>query len=132
MPSRHIPLMKPATGEAELREVAAVLESGVLTQGHRVEEFEAAIASLVNADHAVATTSATTALHLILAALQIGTGDEVLVPDYTFPATANVVIQQGAIPVLVDIDASTFTIDVEDLERKITAASRAIIPVHAF
>ena len=132
MVRRTVPLTRPATGDEEVREVAAVLASGLLTQGPRVAEFEGAVAKLVQADHAVATSSATTALHLSLAALGIGGGDEVLLPDYTFPATANVVIQQGAIPVLVDIDPRTFTIDIDDLERKVTTASRAIIPVHAF
>jgi dTDP-4-amino-4,6-dideoxygalactose transaminase len=129
---RSIPLTRPTTGDEEIREISAVLASGTLTQGPRVETFEAAVAELVHADHAIATTSATTALHLSLAALGIAAGDEVLVPDYTFPATANVVVQQGAVPVLVDVDASTFTIDPEDLDRKVTKASRAVIPVHAF
>jgi dTDP-4-amino-4,6-dideoxygalactose transaminase len=132
MATRSIPLTRPATGDEEIREMSAVLTSGLLTQGPRVEAFEAAVAEVVNADHAIATTSATTALHLSLAGMGIGPGDEVLVPDYTFPATANVVIQQGATPVLVDIEAKTFTIDVDDLETKVTKASRAVIPVHAF
>ena len=132
MTDEPIRLVVPAVGDDELREIAEVLASGYLTQGPKVAEFEQAVAAWVGSRHAVATTSATTALHLTLAALNIGPGDEVLVPDFTFPATANVVIQQGARPVLVDIDPATFTIDPEDLARRITARTRAIIPVHAF
>ena len=132
MGERRIQLARPSTDGEEVAEVAAVLATGNLTQGPKVEEFEHAVAALVNARHAFATTSATTALHLSLASLEIGPGDDVLVPDYTFPATANVVIQQGARPVLVDIDPGTFTMDPADLERKLTPASRAVMPVHAF
>lgn len=132
MQARSIRLAKPSTDQAEIDEVAAVLATGNLTQGPKVVEFETAVAALAGARFAYATTSATTALHLSLVALGIGPGDDVLVPDYTFPATANVVIQQGARPVLVDIDPRTFTIDPADLERKVTSASRAVMPVHAF
>jgi perosamine synthetase len=132
MPGRRVQLARPSTDGDEVDEVAAVLATGNLTQGPKVEEFERAVAELVHARHAFATTSATTALHLSLAALGIGPGDDVLVPDFTFPATANVVIQQGARPVLVDVDPGTFTMDPADLERMITPASRAVLPVHAF
>lgn len=125
-------LALPYTDDAEVQAVAAVLASGTLTQGPRVVSFEKAIAELVGAQHAVATTSATTALHLALAALNIAPGDEVLVPDFTFPATANVVVQQGARPVLVDIDLATFTVDVEQAERLVSPRTRAILPVHTF
>ena len=125
-------LARPQTGDDELSEVRAVLESGILTQGPKVAELERMVAELVGVPHAVATTSATTALHLSLAAIGIGPGDEVLVPDFTFPATANVVVQQGAVPVLVDVDLETFAIDVDDLERRITPRSRAVMPVHPF
>lgn len=130
--SRRIPLTRPETDEAEVERVAAVLSSGHLTQGPVVEEFEEQVGDLVGCRHAVATTSATTALHLSLAALGIGPGDEVLVADFTFPATANVVVQQGATPVLVDIDPSTFAIDPKDLADRVNARSKAIIPVHPF
>lgn len=129
---RRIWLARPYTDEAEIDEVRAVLASGYLTQGPKVAEFEALIAERVGARHAFAVTSATTALHLSLVALGIGPGDEVLVPDFTFPATANVVVQQGAVPVLVEIDLDTFGVNAADLERKITARTRAIMPVHAF
>lgn len=125
-------LALPYTDAAEVEAVAEVLASGTLTQGPRVVRFEKAIAELVGARHAVATTSATTALHLVLAALGIGPGDEVLVPDFTFPATANVVVQQGARPVLVDVDLATYTMDVEQAERLVSPRTRAIMPVHTF
>jgi perosamine synthetase len=125
-------LALPYTDTAEVEAVAEVLASGTLTQGPRVVRFEEAIAELVGARHAIATTSATTALHLALTALDIGPGDEVLVPDFTFPATANVVVQLGAIPVLVDIDLATFTIDVDHADRLVTSRTKAIMPVHTF
>jgi len=125
-------LAAPYTDEDEIREIRGVLDSGYLTQGPKVAEFEGSVADRVWTKYAFATTSATTALHLSLVALDVGPGDEVLVPDFTFPATANVVIQQGARPALVDIDLETFTIDVDDLAEKITPRSKVIIPVHAF
>jgi perosamine synthetase len=131
-PERRIWLARPQTDEAEIEEIRGVLESGYLTQGPKVAEFEGLVAERVGVAHTFATTSATTALHLTLAALGIGPGDEVLVPDFTFPATANVVVQQGAVPVLVDVHLSTFAIDPDDLARKITPRTRAVIPVHPF
>ena len=131
-PKRRIWLARPQTDEAEIDEIRGVLESGYLTQGPKVVEFEGLVADRVGVAHAFATTSATTALHLTLAALGVGPGDEVLVPDFTFPATANVVVQQGAVPVLVDVELSTFAIDPDDLARRITSRTRAVIPVHPF
>ena len=119
-------------GQEELEEVRAVLESGQLSQGPKVVEFEDMVAQLTGARHAFATSSCTTALHLSLVALGIGAGDEVLVPDFTFPATANVVVQLGAVPVLVDVDLQTYNIDPDDLARHITARTRAMIPVDLF
>jgi perosamine synthetase len=127
-----IRLAIPYTDEDEITEIRAVLESGYLTQGPKVAEFERMIADYVGAKHAFATSSATTALHLSLAALGIGTGDEVLIPDFTFPATANVVVQQGARPVLVDVNLDTFTINLDDMRAKITPRTKAVMPVHAF
>ena len=127
-----IRLCVPYTGHEELEAIAEVLSSGYLSQGEKVVEFEKLVADYVGAKYAFATSSCTTALHLSLAALGIGAGDEVLVPDFTFPATANAVVQQQAIPILVDIDLETFTLDIEDLRSKITARTKAVIPVHAF
>jgi perosamine synthetase len=127
-----IRLARPQTDEAELNEIAEVMSSGYLTQGPKVEQLEAMVAELVGTEHAFAVTSATTALHLSIVALGIGPGDEVLVPDFTFPATANVVVQQGATPVLVDIDLDTFALDPADLERRVTPRTRAMLPVHPF
>jgi dTDP-4-amino-4,6-dideoxygalactose transaminase len=127
-----IKLCKPYTDHSELEAVKNVLESGNLSQGRKVEQFEKMIADYVGTEFAFATSSCTTALHLSLVALGIGPGDEVLVPDFTFPATANVVVQQQAIPILVDIDLDTLTIDTGDMESKLTPKTKAVIPVHAF
>ncbi len=122
----------PFTDERELEEIAKVLASGYLTQGPKTAEFERLVAHYIDARYAFAMSSCTTALHLALVVLDVGPGDEVLVADFTFPATANVVVQQGAVPVLVDIDLDTFTLDVDDLRAKITGRTKAIIPVHTF
>lgn len=127
-----IRLVVPDLGEDELREIAEVLASGYLTQGPKVQAFETMMAAIVGVPYAIATTSATTALHLVLVAAGIGPGDEVIVPDFTFPATANVVVQQGARPVLADIDLATYTMDPSLLAGLVTDRTKAIIPVHAF
>jgi perosamine synthetase len=129
---RQIWLARPQTDESEIEEVRQVLASGYLSQGPKVVEFEALVSARLGVPYAFATSSATTALHLTLAALELGPGDEVLVPDFTFPATANVVVQQRAVPVLVEIDLETFGVHAADLEQKVTARTRAIMPVHAF
>ena len=128
-----IPLVKPEINFKRIeKDFKKVLESGILTKGPRVKQFERIVAKYVGTKYAFATTSATTALHLSLAALGIGPKDEVLVADFTFPATANVVVQQGARPVLVDINLDNYNIDIKDLERKITKKTKAIIPVDTF
>ena len=122
----------PFIDDNEINEIAKVLSTGYLTQGPKVAEFEDGIAGLLGVKYAFAMSSCTTALHLALVALGIENGDDVLVADFTFPATANVVIQQGARPVLVDVCTDTYNMDVADLEKRITSQTRAIIPVHAF
>lgn len=127
-----VPLARPLTGEEELDEIRQVLDSGYLSQGPKTAEFERMVAELTSSPHALATSSCTTAMHLALVALGIGPGDEVLVPDFTFPATANVVVQCGAVPVLVDIDLATYNLDPEELGGHLTPRTRAVMPVHLF
>jgi perosamine synthetase len=110
--------------------VAEVLETGMLTMGPKVAEFEAELANACGARHAVAVSSGTAALHLAVLALGIGEGDEVLVPAYTFPATANVVALAGATPVLVDVDPETFNLDPAQVT--VGPRTKAIVPVHLF
>ncbi len=127
-----IRLAFPDVGEEELAEIAAVLETGQLTMGPKVEEFEALLAAATGTEHAAAVSSGTAALHLAVLALGIGEGDEVLVPAYTFPATANVVALAGGRPVLVDVDPVTMNIDPEDAARRVTARTKAVLAVHLF
>ena len=125
-----IPFARPDLGAAEMDAVRSVLESGWLTTGERVHEFEAAFAAAVGAKHAVALNSCTAALHLALEAVGLRAGDEVIIPAYTFTATAEVVLYFGATPVLVDIDARTLNIDPRRVAEAVTARTKAIIPVH--
>lgn len=128
----RVPITKPYFTAAEAQAVAKVLESGWVSQGPRVAEFEEAFANYVGTKYAVATSSCTAALHLALVSLGIGEGDEVLVPAFTYVATANAVEYCRAKPVFVDIDLDTFNIDVNQIEAKITRYTKAIIPVHLF
>ncbi|HEY8408313.1 MAG TPA: DegT/DnrJ/EryC1/StrS family aminotransferase, partial [Gaiellaceae bacterium] len=125
-------LAKPAVGEEELAEIRTVLESGQLTMGPKVAEFERLLAGLAGTRDAVAVSSGTAALHVAVLALGIGPGDEVLVPAYTFPATGNVVALAGAKPVLVDVDPVTMNMDAADAARRVTARTKAILAVHLF
>jgi len=127
-----IRLAWPDVGPAEIAAVTDVLESGRLTMGPKVGEFEAALAAACEVEHAIAVSSGTAALHVALLALRIGPGDEVLVPDYTFPATANVVALVGARPVLVDVDPTTMNVNVERAAAAVTPLTRAILAVHLF
>ncbi len=129
---RQIQISVPSLGEAEWQAMREPIESGWVTQGPKVAAFEAAFAELHGVTEAVATTSGTTALHLALAALGISPGDEVIVPSFTWIATANVVLYCGATPVFVDVDPVTFNIDVTSLRSALTPKTRAVIPVHLF
>jgi len=127
-----IPITKPYLGEAELAALRAPLRDGWLVQGPRVAEFERRFAEFVGAPYAVATTSCTTALHLSLAALRAGPGDEVIVPAFTWIATANAVAYTGATPVLCDIDLETYNVDPEALGAALTPRTAGVVPVHLF
>ncbi|MBA5867372.1 MAG: aminotransferase class I/II-fold pyridoxal phosphate-dependent enzyme [Nitrospira sp. CR1.3] len=129
---RQIQIATPSLGEEEWQALREPIESGWLTQGPKVAAFEKAFAGRHGVKHAIAVTSATTGLHLALAALEIGPGDEVIVPAFTWVATANVVVYCGATPVLADVDRITFNIDPQDLARRVTPRTKAVIPVHLF
>ncbi|MHB1244248.1 MAG: DegT/DnrJ/EryC1/StrS family aminotransferase [Gaiellaceae bacterium] len=131
-PPTQIRLAFPELGEEELAEVRAVLESGALTMGPKVEELEQLVAAACGVEHAVAVSNGTAALHLAVLALGIGEGDEVIVPAYTFPATANVVRLAGATPVLVDVDPATFNLDLAKVYEAVTARTKAVLAVHLF
>jgi dTDP-4-amino-4,6-dideoxygalactose transaminase len=130
--SDPIRLARPDVGEAELAAVAEVLATGQLTMGRAVDEFERGIAAAVGTAHAAAVSSGTAALHLALLALEVGPGDEVIVPAYTFPATANAVRLCGASAVLVDVDPDTFLADAGAIAAAVTERTRAVIAVHLF
>jgi perosamine synthetase len=132
MASRVVHIAKPDTGEEEWQALREPLESGWLTQGPKVAAFEEAFGARHGSKHAIATTSCTTALHLILAAMDIGPGDEVIVPAFTWIATANVALYCGATPVFVDIDARTFNMDPSKVAAKVTRRTKVIIAVHLF
>lgn len=132
MTTEPIRLARPDVGEAELAAVAEVLASGQLTMGPQVEAFEEALTRTVGTAHAVAVSSGTAALHLAMLALRIGEGDEVIVPAYTFPATANVVELCGARAVLVDVDPQTFLMRPELVAEALTPRTRAVLAVHLF
>ena len=129
---RKIPISLPSTGEEEWQALQEPLLSGWLTQGPKVAEFESRFAERHGVKHGIATTSCTTALHLILTALGIGPGDEVIVPAFTWVATANVVIYCGAIPIFVDVAPTTCNLAIEQVAVKVTDRTKAIIPVHLF
>jgi len=130
--TRQIQISLPSTGDEEWQAIREPLTTGWLTQGPKVAQFEKAFGVRHRARHALATSSCTTALHAILAAMGIGPGDEVIVPSFTWVATANVVLYCGATPVLADVDRTTYNIDPADVERRITPRTRAVIAVHLF
>ena len=123
-------LAKPMIGNEEVNAVIRTLKSGWLTTGPNVKEFEEKMQKYLGCKKAVGLTSCTGGLHIALAALGIGPGDEVIVPTYTFVASAHVVVWLGATPVLVDVEKDTFNIDPNKIEEAITPKTKAIIPVH--
>jgi len=125
----HIPIIEPVVGEEEISNVKSVIDSLHLTQGPYTEQLEEMFASMVSVEHAIATTSCTTGMELTLEALGIGDGDEVIVPDFTYPATATAVERVGASPVLVDVDRQTYNIDPAAVAEAITNDTVALLPV---
>jgi UDP-4-amino-4-deoxy-L-arabinose-oxoglutarate aminotransferase len=125
-----LPLSRPAIGNEEIEAVAATLCSGWITSGPKVAELEGRFCELTGAPHAVAVSSATAGLHLVLVALGIGPGDEVVTPSMTFASTVNQIALAGAFPVFVDSDYGTLLASPEAIAERITARTRAVIPVH--
>jgi dTDP-4-amino-4,6-dideoxygalactose transaminase len=127
-----IHIASPQMGPEEKQAVLDVLDSGMIAQGPRVEAFEKGFAEMCGVEHAVATTSGTTALHTALLAHGIGPGDEVITSPFTFIASANSILFVGAKPVFIDIDPVTFNLDPDLIEAAITPKTKAIMPVHLF
>src|SRR6202795_717352 len=131
MSDSFIPISKPYIGAREKELVLGALHSGwVSSIGKYIDEFEANFARYCGTEYALAVSNGTTGLHLALAALGLQPGDEVIVPDLTFVATANAVAYTGATPVLVDVDPASWTIDVDQVARAITNRTKAVVPVH--
>jgi len=124
---RQIPWSSPWISEREKAAVAQVLESGWLSMGNRVRDFESRLSSLLGARYGIAVSSGTTGLEMALQAAAVGRGDEVVVPALTYFATVSAVVRRGALPIFVDVDRATFNLDPTDLERRISKATRAVI-----
>jgi perosamine synthetase len=125
-----IPFTKPLLSVEESQAAAEVIHSGWVSQGPKVAEFEKMVADYVGARYAIATPNCTSALYIALMCLGIGGGDEVIVPSFTFVASANSILHTGATPILVDIDPRTYNLDVTKIEPLITPRTKAIMPVH--
>ncbi|MDD1682720.1 MAG: DegT/DnrJ/EryC1/StrS family aminotransferase [Methanoregula sp.] len=128
----QIPVARPAIGQEEISAVTDVLKSGMLASGDRVAEFESKFADFCGSNHAVATNNGTAALHAALLAAGICPGDEVIVPAFSFVATASAVVMCGAKPVFADVDEKTFTISPQQVAEQVTPRTRAVIGVHLF
>ena len=127
-----IKVAEPSVGEEEIEAVAEVLRSGGYVQGSKVRGFEEKFANYIRTEYAIATNSGTAALHITLAAAGIGPGDEVIVPALTFFSTVTSVIHNNAIPVFADIDPEIYCLDPDDVEKRITDKTKAVIPVHLY
>lgn len=129
---KQIPLTSPDIRDQDIEAVAEVLRSGMLVQGKEVSKLETDIGNFLGSTFVKAVSNGTATMHLALKALGIGPGDEVIVPAFSYVATANVVELVGAKPVFVDIELTTFNIDADKIEEVITTKTKAIIPVHEF
>jgi perosamine synthetase len=127
-----VKMAQPLVGREEKRAVSEVMDSGMLAQGPRVEEFERRFASYCGVAHAVALSSGTAALHAALHAAGIAPGDEVITTPFTFVATAAAVLMRGAVPVFADIDPETFNLDPERVRAALTDGTKAVIAVHLY
>jgi len=127
-----IHIAKPIIGEEEKKAVSKVLDSGIIAYGPKTKEFEKEFARYVNSKYAIATTSGTTALHLALLSIGIKEGDEVIVPSFSFIASANTIIFCNAKPVFCDVNPKTFNIEIDELKKLITKKTKAIMPVHLY
>jgi perosamine synthetase len=131
--ARFLPVAEPDLSHREFRNlVDAFLSTWISSTGDYIRSFEQRFAAQCDMEHGIATSNGTVSLHLALTALGIGEGDEVIVPDFTFAASANTVIQTGATPVFVDVDVHTWCVTAEAIERAITPRTRAVMPVHVF
>jgi dTDP-4-amino-4,6-dideoxygalactose transaminase len=130
MPDDFLPIAQPDLDENDIAEVMDTLRSGWLVYGAKTQQLERDFAAMVGAEHAVGVNSCTAGLHLSLLAAGIGPGDEVITTPLTFAATANVIVHVGATPVLADICADDLNIDPDQIERRITPKTKAIMPVH--
>lgn len=128
----QIPIASPQIGEEEKQAVMAVMDSGALVQGSTVAEFEQKFAELLGVKHAIATTNGTTALTVAMLTSGIQPGDEVIIPSFSFVATATSVLSLNAVPVFVDVEPETFCMDPAHIEAAITERTRAIMPVHLY
>lgn len=130
---RRYPITNLTLGNAEFRNVLNAMKSGwISSSGSYVTQFEKSFSKYIGGGYPVSTSSGTTALELALKSFEIGIGDEVLVPNFSFAASINSIINVGAKPVVVDIDLTTWTIDLEKLQKKITKKTKAIMPVHIY
>jgi len=127
-----IPHSRPTLGPEEMRAVTDVISSGDIAEGVTVQKFENSFADYLSARHAVATNSGTSALHLALLALEVGPGDEVIIPSYVCCALLNAVNYTGATPVLADICPETYNLEADDVKKRISDRTRAIIVPHLF
>jgi len=125
-----LPFSRPSISQAAIDEVVTCLKSGWITTGPRVKQFEDDLRAFTGAPHALALSSATAGLHLVLAALKLKPGDEVITTPMTFAATLNTIVLTGGVPVLVDVEPGTYNMDVTLIEKAITPRTRAIMPVH--
>ena len=126
----NVPFFAPWITSEDKKAVMDALNSSLLTDGPKLRQFESAFAKFTGARYAIGVSNATSALHLSIKALGIGKGDEVIVPDMTFVATANAVVLSGAVPVFADVEKETMNISIDSIKKKINSKTKAVIPVH--